>query len=140
MLATFSKTSRSGTPEFPTPRLLVERMVAELVSFREWSWVTFETGSMKHFVEVALEADDELVINVAYGFSEDYKTLFARRNVTIPDGWQVSEFRKKGWLRGGSMLLTTGVRDVDRVADFVDRLFPALYGEQPDYVLSGSFQ
>jgi hypothetical protein len=140
MAATFSKTSRSGTPEFPTPRLLVERMVAELVSSRQWSWVTFETKPTKHFVEVALEGDDELVINVAYGFSEDYQPLFARQGVVIPDGWRVSKFKPKGWLGAGTMLLTTGIRDVDRVADFVGRLFPALYGEQPSYILSGLYQ
>jgi hypothetical protein len=140
MPATYSKTFRSDTPEYTTPRVLVERMVAELVSSRQWSWVTFETKPMKHFVEVALEGDDDLVINLAYGFSEDYQTLFARQKVLIPDGWQVSKFKKKGWLGAGTMLLTTGIRDVDRVADFVDRLFPALYGEQPSYVVSGVYQ
>ena len=140
MPATYSKASRSGTPEYPTPRLLVERMVVELVSSRQWSWVTFETKPMKHFVEVALEGDDELVINVAYGFSEDYQALFARQSVVIPDGWRVSKFKKKGWLGSGTMLLTTGIRDVDRVAEFVDRLFPALYDERQDYQLSGVYQ
>src|SRR2546422_573568 len=140
MSASFSKTSRSGTPEFPTPRLLVERMLLELVRFRQWSWVTFETKPMKHFVEVALEGDDELVINVAYGFSEDYQTLFARQNLAIPDGWRVSKFKTKGWLAAGTLLLTTGIREVDRIAEFVDGLFPTLYGEPKDYQLSGVYQ
>src|SRR5262245_35457903 len=91
MFASASKTARSGTPEYPTPKVLVERMVAELVSSQRWSWVTFETKPMKHFVEVALEGDDELVINVAYGFSEDYQSLFARQSIAIPDGWRVSK-------------------------------------------------
>jgi hypothetical protein len=95
---------------------------------------------MKHFVEVALEGDNELVINVAYGFSEDYQALFARQSMVIPDGWRVSKFKKKGWLGAGTMLLTTGIRDVDRVAEFVDRLFPALYDERQDYQLSGVYQ
>jgi len=136
----YSKTFRSGTPEYPTPRLLVERMIAELVSSRQWGWVTFETKPTKHFVEVALEGDDELVINAAYGFSEDYQTLFARQQVTVPDGWRVTKFKKKGWLGAGTMLLTTGIRDVDRIAEFIDGLFPALYGEQASYQLSGTFQ
>jgi hypothetical protein len=140
MFAHASKTSRSGTPDYPTPRVLVERMVAGLVSSRRWSWVTFETKPMKHFVEVALEGEDELVINVAYGFSEDYKSLFTRQGITIPDGWRVREFKPKGWLRAGTMLLTTGVRDVDRIAEFVERLFQALYGELPDFQLSGVYQ
>src|SRR5665213_1916110 len=140
MAAKYSKTVRSGTPEYPAPRLLVERMVAELVSARQWGWVTFETKPMKHFVEVALEGDTDLVINAAYGFSEDYQTLFAQQKITIPDGWLVSKFKKKGWLGAGTMLLMTGIRDVDRIAEFVDRLFPALYGEQPSYQLSGIFQ
>jgi hypothetical protein len=140
MSIAYSKTSRSGTPEFPTPRLLVERMVAELISSRQWSWVTFETKPMKHFVEVALEGDDKLVVNVAYGFSEDYRPLFERQKVAIPDGWRVSKFKKKNWLGAGKMLLTTGIRDVDRVAEFVDRLFPALYDERRDYKLSGVYQ
>ena len=72
MFANFSKTARSGTPEYPAPRVLVERRVAELVSSQRWSWVTFETKPMKHFVEAALDGTDELVINVAYGFAEDY--------------------------------------------------------------------
>jgi hypothetical protein len=97
MADSHSKTNRSSSPEYPTPRLLIERMVGELVSSREWSWVTFETKSMKHFVEVALEGGDQFVVNVAYGFSEDYRSLFARQNVTIPDGWKVSKFKKKGW-------------------------------------------
>ncbi len=140
MPATYSKTFRSGTPEYPTSRLLVERMVAELVNSRQWSWVTFETKPMKHFVEVALEGNDELVINVAYGFSEDYQTLFERQKITIPDGWRVNKFKKKGWLGTGTMLLATGVRDVDRVAEFVERLFPALYGEPENFQLSGIYQ
>jgi hypothetical protein len=140
MADSYSKTNRSGTPEYSTPRLLIARMVGELVSSREWSWVTFETKSTKHFVEVALEGDDELVVNVAYGFSEDYQSLFARQNVTIPDGWKVSKFKKKGWLGAGTLLLTTGIRDVDRIADFVDRVFPALYGEPKDFQLSGVYQ
>ena len=140
IVARHSKTFRSGTPEYPTPRLLVERMVSELASSREWGWVTFETKHMMHFVEVALEGDDELVINAAYGFSEDYRTLFARQQVTIPDGWRVTKFKKKGWLGTGTMLLTTGVRDVDRITLFVDRLFLALYGEERSYELNGIFQ
>jgi hypothetical protein len=119
---------------------MVERMVAELVSSRRWTWVTFETKPMKHFVEVALEGNDELVINVAYQFSEDYQTVFKRLNVAIPDGWRVSKFKKKGWLGAGAMLLTTGIGDVDRIAEFIDRVFPALYGEQKDYQLSGVYQ
>ncbi|HVU08290.1 MAG TPA: hypothetical protein VHG89_07085 [Verrucomicrobiae bacterium] len=140
MPATYSKTFRSGTPEYPTARLLVERMLAELVNFRQWSWVTFETKPMKHFVEVALEDSDALVINIAYGFSEDYQSLFARQKIVIPDGWQVSEFKKKSWFAAGTMLLTTDVRDIDRVSKFVEQLFPALYGEKPDYKLSGIYQ
>jgi hypothetical protein len=115
-------------------------MVAELVSSRQWGWVSFETKPMKHFAEVALEGDDELVINAAYGFSEDYQTLFARQHVTVPDGWRVARFKKKSWLGAGTMLLTTGIRDVERIAEFIDQLFPALYGEQPGYQLSGIFQ
>ena len=95
---------------------------------------------MKHFVEVALEGEDELEINVAYGFSEDYQTVFARQGVAIPQGWRVSKFKKKGWLGAGTMLLTTGIRDVDRIAEFIDRVFPTLYGEQQDYTLSGIYQ
>ena len=110
MPARYSKTFCSGTPGYPTPRLLVERMVGELV------------------------------INAAYGFSEDYQALFARQQVTIPDGWRVTKFKTKGWLGTGTMLLTTGIRDVDRIAPFVDRLFAALYGEQAGYKLSGIFQ
>ena len=140
MPARYSMTFYSGTPEYPTPRLLVERMVGELVSFRQWGWVTFETKPMKHFVEVALEGDDELVINAAYGFSEDYQALFARQQLTIPDGWRVTKFKKKGWFGTGTMLLTTGIQDVDRIAPFVDRLFASLYGEQAGYKLSGIFQ
>jgi hypothetical protein len=140
MADSYSKTNRSGTPEYSTPRLLIAHMVGELVSSREWSWVTFETKSTKHFVEVALEGDDELVVNVAYGFSEDYQSLFARQNVTIPDGWKVSKFQKKRWLGAGTLLLTTGIRDVDRIADFVDRVFPALYGEPKDFELNGVYQ
>ena len=104
------------------------------------SGCTFETKPLKHFVEVALEGDAELVVNVAYGFAEDYQALFARRGITIPDGWRVSEFKPKGWLRAGTMLLITGVRDVGRIAEFVDRLFPGLYGEPQDYQLSGVYQ
>jgi hypothetical protein len=115
-------------------------MVAELVSSKRWSWVTFETKPMKHFVEVAYDGGDELEINVAYGFSEEYQSLFARQGITIPDGWRVSEFKPKGWLRAGTMLLTTSARDVDRIGEFVERLFPALYGEQSDYQLSGVYQ
>ena len=85
---------------------------------------------MKHFVEVAREGDDELVINVAYGFAEDYQALLARRGITIRDGWRVSKFKPKGWLGAGTFLLTTGLRDVDRIAQFVDRLFRALYGDR----------
>jgi hypothetical protein len=140
MPATYSKTFRSGTPEYPTPRLLVERMVAELVNSRQWSWVTFETKPLKHFVEVALEGNDELIINVAYGFSEDYQILFERQKVAIPNGWRVNKFKKKSWLGAGTMLLTTGIRDIDRIAEFVERLFPALYGEQENYQLNGIYQ
>ncbi|MFM1945068.1 MAG: hypothetical protein RI897_4050 [Verrucomicrobiota bacterium] len=136
MFSSASKTARSGTPDYPTPRVLVERMVAELVSPRRWSWVTFETKPMKHFVEVALEGEDELVINVAYRFSEDYQSLFARQSITIPDDWRMSQFKKKGWLGAGTMLLTTGIRDVDRIAEFVVHLFPALYDEPQDFQLS----
>ena len=142
MPTTFSKKSRSGTPEYPTPRLLVERMVAELVNFQKWSWVTFETKPLKHFVEVSFEAKDELVVNVAYWFSEDYHPVFERLGIVIPEGWRVTKFKKKGWgwFSGGTMLLTTGIRDIDRVAGFVDQLFLALYGEQPGYCLSGVYQ
>ena len=140
MFSNASSTARSGTPESPTPRVLVERMVTELVSSQRWSWVTFETKEMKHFVEVALEGDNELVINVAYEFSEDYRSLFTRESITIPDGWRVSKFKPKGWIGAGTFLLTTGVRDIVRIAEFIDRLFPALYGESPDYQLSGVFQ
>jgi hypothetical protein len=140
MFSSASKTARSGTPEYPSPRVLVERMVAELVSSRRWSWVTFETKPMKHFVEVALEGDDELVINVAYGFPEDYQSLFARQGIAIPEGWRVSEFKKKGWLGAGTMLLATGIHDIDRVAEFVAHLFPALYSEPQDFQLSGVYQ
>jgi hypothetical protein len=52
----------------------------------------------------------------------------------------VSEFKTKRWFRAGSFLLTTGIRDVDRVAGFVAGLFPALYGEPQDYQLTGVFQ
>jgi hypothetical protein len=38
------------------------------------------------------------------------------------------------------MLLATDIHDVDRVVEFVDRLFPALYDEQPGYVLKGIYQ
>jgi hypothetical protein len=140
MPASFSRTFCSGTPEYPTPRVMVERMVAELVSARQWSWVTFQTKPMKHFVEVALEGEDELEINLAYGFLEDYQTLFARHGLAIPEGWRVSKFKKKGWLGTGTMLLTTGIRDIDRIAEFIDRVFPALYGEPQDYRLSGFYQ
>lgn len=140
MFASASKTARSGTPEYPTPHVLVQRMVVELVSSKRWSWVTFETKPMKHFVEVAHDGGDEVEINVAYGFSEDYQSLFARQGITIPDGWRVSEFKPKGWLGTGTMLLAAGARDVDRIGAFVEHLFPALYGEQPDYQLSGVYQ
>jgi hypothetical protein len=140
MSATYSKTFRSGTSEYPTARVLVERMVAELVSSQKWSWVTFETKSMKYFIEVALEGESKLIINVAYGFSEDYQSLFANQGVTIPEGWKVSKFKKKGWLGSGTMLLTTGIRDIDRVAEFIDRLFPVLYGEPQNYELRGVYQ
>ena len=140
MFANASKTARSGTPEYQTPRVLVERMVAELVSSQRWSWITFETTPMKHFVEVAYDGGDELEISVAYGFSEDYQSLFTRQDVTIPDGWRVTKFKQKGWLGGGTMLLATGVRDIDRIAGFIDRVFPALYGEAQDYQLSGVYQ
>jgi hypothetical protein len=119
---------------------MVERMVAELVGSRRRSWVTFETKPMKHFVEVGLEGDDQLVINVAYGFSEDYQTLFARQRVAIPEGWRVSKFKKKGWPGTGTMLLTTSIRDIDRIAGFIDQVFLALYGELKDYQLSGTYQ
>jgi hypothetical protein len=115
-------------------------MVSELVSSQRWSWVTFETKPMKHFVEVAYDGGEELEINVAYRFSEDYQSLFARQGVTIPEGWRMSKFKKKGWIGAGTMLLTTGSRDVDRIAEFVDRAFPGLYGEPKDYELSGVYQ
>jgi hypothetical protein len=140
MFSSASKTARSGTPEYPTPRVLVERMVSELVSAQRWSWVTFETKAMKHFVEVAYDGGEELEINVAYDFSEDYQSLFARQGVAIPEGWRVSKFKKKGWIGVGTMLLTTGSRDIDRIAEFVDRAFPSLYGEPKDYQLSGVYQ
>lgn len=140
MPAAYSKTFRSGTPEYPTARLLVERMIAELVSSQQWNWITFETKPMKHFVEVAFEGNDELVINTAYGFSEDYQTLFARQKLVIPNGWQVNKFKKKSWFGTGTMLLTTNVRDIDRVAKFIEQLFLALYGEQPDCEVSGIYQ
>jgi hypothetical protein len=140
MFSSASKIARSGTPEYPTPRVLVERMVADLVSSRRWSWVTFETKAMKHFVEVALEGADELVINVAYGFCEDYQSLFARQSITIPNGWRVTQFKPKGWLGTGTFLLATGVSDVDRIAEVIEQLFPALYGEPMDYQLRGVFQ
>jgi hypothetical protein len=139
MFATSSKTLRSGSVECPTPRSLIQHMVAELVASRRWSWVTFETTPMKHFVEVAHESDD-LILNVAYGFSEDYQPLFARHGVTIPEGWRVSEFKKKGWLTAGTMLLVTSTRDQGRIAEFVDRLFPALYGVDASYELTGVYQ
>jgi len=140
MFFTSSKTARSGTPDYPTPRVLVERMVAGLVNAQRWSWVTFETKPLKHFVEVALAGDDELEINVAYGFAEDYQTLFARKNIQLPDDWRVTEFKKKGWLGAGSLLLSTGIRDVDRIAGFVAHLFPALYDEPPDFQLNGIYR
>jgi hypothetical protein len=140
MFATSSKTLRSGTTEYPTPRSLIQHMVAELVASRRWSWVTFETTPMKHFVEVAHEDDDLLLLNVAYGFSEDYQSLLSQHSVTIPEGWRMSEFKKKGWLTAGTMLLVTSIRDQERIAEFVDRLFPALYGADASYVLTGVYQ
>jgi hypothetical protein len=98
MYSNASKKVRSGTPEYPTPRVLVERMVTELISSRRWSWVTFDTKAAKHFVEVALEGDDELILNVGYGSAEDYQALFARQHITIPDGWRVKLFKKNGCL------------------------------------------
>ncbi len=139
MFATSSKILRSGSAEYPTPRSLVQHMVAEMITSRRWSWVTFETKPMKHFVEVAHE-EDELIVNLAYGFSEDYESLFARQGVTIPEGWRVSEFKKKGWLTGGTMLLVTSIRDQERIAEFVARLFPSLYGADAGYELTGVFQ
>jgi hypothetical protein len=38
------------------------------------------------------------------------------------------------------MLLTTGTRDTDRIAQFISHLFPALYGEPQDFQLSGVYQ
>lgn len=118
----------------------MERMIVELVNSRQWSWVTFETLPMKHVVEVALEGDEELVINVAYGFPEDYQSLFTRRSITIPVGWRVSHFKKKDWLGAGTMLLVTGVHDVDRIAEFIAHLFPDLYSEPQDFQSSGVYQ
>ena len=135
-----TRTAHSGTPEYPTPCVLVERMVNELVSTEKWNWVTFETEPMKHFVEVAHDGGDDLEINVAYGFSEDYKDLFARHGLSIPDDWLVKEFKKKGWLGSGTMLLAATVREIDRVALFIDVCFKTIYGKSEGYQLSGVFR
>ena len=79
MFGCASKSFRSGTPEYPTPRVLVGWCIAELVSSSRWDWVTFETKPEKHFVEVANEGNGELEINVAYGFKEDYQRVFSAR-------------------------------------------------------------
>jgi hypothetical protein len=139
MFGTFSRKLRSGGADYPTPHSLIRHMVAELIGSRRWSWVTFETKPLKRFVEVAVEGD-KLIVNVGYGFREDYQTVFNRQGVTFPDGWHVDEFEKQGWFTGGTMLLSTSIHDRDRVADFVDRLFPALFGEPKDYRLAGIYQ
>ncbi|HUA68837.1 MAG TPA: hypothetical protein VMA13_09850 [Candidatus Saccharimonadales bacterium] len=134
-----SSTRHSGTPESPTPGDLIRNMVTELSSRHPQSWVTFETKRAKHFAEVA-EEPDSLVVYVAYPFSEDYPTLFARHGLVIPDGWQIKKFRKKRWCIGGGMILKTRPGDRERVINFLERLFPALYGVGSDYKLSGYFQ
>lgn len=130
---------QSGSVEHPTPRSLIQHMVAQLVASQHWSWVTFETKPMKHFVEVAHEGV-ELIMNVAYPFKEEYKALFAEQGVTIPENWRVSEFKKKDWITAGTMLLVTNINDQEQVAEFVDRLFPALYGEDVSYKLAGTYR
>jgi hypothetical protein len=140
MFSNASKRARSGTPHYPTPRLLVEHMVSELVNSRRRGWVTFETRAMKHFVEVAYDEDDALEVNVAYRFAEHYRALFARQKVTIPDGWRVREFKQKGWFLPGTLILATGVGDAVRIAHFVDCVFLSIYGERKDYQLSGDYR
>jgi hypothetical protein len=101
--------------------------------------VTFETTAPKHFVEVALEGGD-LILNLSYKFSEDYQSLFARHGITIPEGWRVREFKKKGWLFAGTMLLQTSTDDQERVSKFVAELFSALYGANPNNELIGVYR
>ena len=112
----------------------------ELVRSQKWSWVTFETGSRKHFVEVAFDPPQVVAINVAYPHSEDYRVLFSRKEIELPAGWRVKEFKQKRWYAAGLMLLLTTPAEIDRIPEFVDLLFRALYGERADYQLKGVFQ
>src|SRR5450432_3493107 len=103
-----SKTFQSGTKEYPTAHAMVERMVGDLVGAREWSWVTFESGDS--FVEVALEGPSDVLINVAYPFSDEYEIRFARHKLSIPAGWDVTLFKKKGWFFAGVLELKADAR------------------------------
>ena len=139
MFSNSSRTTCSGTAEYPTPCVLVERLVAELIATERWSWVSFETKP-KCFVQFAHDGGEDLEINMAYSYSEDYQSLFARHGLSIPDGWRMNEFKKKGWLSAGTMLLGASVRSIDTIAQFTDRCFKTIYGEPEDYQLSGVFQ
>jgi len=130
---------RSATPEHPTVKLLIRNMLTELLAYHQKGWVTFETKRAKCFAEVAQEGED-LIVFVSYPFSENYQTLFPRHGITIPEGWQIKKFSKKFWLLSGGMVLMTNLNDQDRVVDFIARLFPSLYGADPDYRLTAYFQ
>ncbi|MBC7783257.1 MAG: hypothetical protein H7144_05405 [Burkholderiales bacterium] len=134
----YPKTFQSGTIECPIPHAMVERMVGELVREREWSWVTFESG--RGFVEVALKGSSDVVINIAYPFKDEYQARFARDNLSIPAGLEVMRFKTKGWFFAGFLELKADATEVQRVAEFVSRVFPALYGLPPNYRLSGTYQ
>ena len=136
----YSRQFKSGTPEYPTLKSLLENLLKELITSTKWEWVTFQAKqSNRHFVEIAKNRDNSLEINVSYFFSEDYFSLFPSRQIRIPDGWQLTKFKKKGWFGTGTMLLATNINDTPRVMEFVNELFTKLYGEQENSRIYGHF-
>jgi hypothetical protein len=135
------KSWKSNSREYRTPVELVKAALDRLVTSRSILWVTFELKPLKEFAEVAIEGD-EFLINIAFPYKEDFRVMFERCGLELPEGWQVKEFeaRGNGLFSAGSLILTTSKEDRARLAQFVHELFLKLYRTPADYQLKAVFQ
>lgn len=104
-------------------------------------WVTFSVQGVVWGVEVA-SCQDGFEVNVLYRFKEDFKLVFGRAGIQVPERWTVKEFRPaSGFLSSATLLFAVqATEDLGVIGAFVADLFAKLFGTGPNFRLKAVLQ
>lgn len=108
--------------EYPTPQDVFREALQEMLERAARSRCRFGDADSSVRVEVARKGRN-LQIKLPYPYRVGLADVLMEQGVTVPEGWRIVRFRRKGLLLQGRITYLAPREDLDRVVVFLDNFF-----------------